>query len=73
VCSTHVKRQKFVHSFRRENLNGRHGLQYLALRGRILLKWVLKKWGINTIWLRICAEDRLKTSQRVRNNVVSMN
>jgi hypothetical protein len=47
ACSTDRKDEKLILFFFSESLKGRDNLGDLSVQGRILLKWILRKWGID--------------------------
>jgi len=42
-----------------ENLSERYHLKDLGIEGRVILKWLFKKWDVGMDWIHL-AQDRLR-------------
>jgi len=57
VCRTYGGEERCIQGFRWGNLKERHHLEDIGVNGRIILRWMLKKWNLGALtgssWLRI--------------------
>jgi len=57
TCSTYGGKERCIHGFWWGNVRARDNLEDLGVDGRIILRWIFRKWdvgaGTGSSWLRI--------------------
>jgi hypothetical protein len=60
ACSTYGGEKMRIQDFGRENLRERHHLEDPGVDGRIILRWIFRKWDVGGMdWIEL-AQDRYK-------------
>jgi hypothetical protein len=57
ACSTYEGQERCIQGFDGVNLRERDHLEDPGVDGRIILRWIFKKWNAETYWIDL-AQDR---------------